>query len=383
MGITLVEDGAASMQIIERTKIILGDVMRNYPKTMKALVVYSKTDYRFEAAYPSPECGPDDIIIKTEGCGICAGDLKCQHGASMFWGDGTQPWVRTPFIPGHEFLGRIVEVGANVKGYALGERVTADQIVPCGECRFCKSGKYWMCQPHHIFGFQSENNGGMAEYVRYPKTAVIHKVPDDMPLEKALLIEPYGCSKHAVDRAGIQCTDVVVISGAGTLGLGMVTYAALKNAKALVSLDLDDSRLAKAGEFGATYTFNPTKTDVTKAIMDLTDGYGCDIYIEATGAPQSVTQGLGLIRKLGTFVEFSVFSQPATVDWSIIGDRKELDVLGAHLSPYCFPYVIESIADGTLKTNGVIKNTFKLEEWEKAFDYASGKYGDLKVALVP
>jgi L-iditol 2-dehydrogenase len=351
---------------------------------MKALVAYSPTDYRFESAYPTPECGDDDIIIKVEGCGICAGDLKCQHGAAMFWGDDVQPrWVNPPFIPGHEFLGYIVETGKNVKGFVVGDRVTADQIVPCGECVFCKTGRYWMCQPHGMHGFHKEYNGGMAEYVRYTKNALVHKVPKNMPLEAALLIEPYGCSKHAVDRANIQCTDVVVISGAGTLGLGMVTYAALKNAKALVALDMVDSRLELAKEFGATHVFNPSKVDVEKEIMNMTGGYGCDIYIEATGHPSSVIQGLKMIRKLGTFVEFSVFSGPTNVDWSIIGDRKELDVLGSHLSPYCFPFVIDGIASGALKTKGVIKTTFKLEEWEKAFDYATGKHGDLKIAFVP
>jgi L-iditol 2-dehydrogenase len=351
---------------------------------MKALVAYSKTDYRYEAAYPSPECGEDDIIIKVEGCGICAGDLKCQHGAAMFWGDDIQPaWVKSPFIPGHEFLGTVVATGKNVKGYVLGDRITADQIVPCGECRFCKSGRYWMCQPHNILGFQGQNNGGMAEYVRYSKNAVLHRVPKDLSLEKALLIEPYACSKHAVDRANIQCDDTVVISGAGSLGLGMITYGALKNPKALVSLDMADERLAKAKEFGATHAFNPAKTDVAAEIMKMTDGYGCDVYIEATGHPSSVIQGLSIIRKLGTFVEFSVFAAPTTVDWSIIGDRKELDVLGSHLSPYCFPFVIDNIAKGTLKTQGMIQNMFKLEEWEKAFDYATGKHGDFKVAIIP
>ena len=89
-----------------------------------------------------------------------------------------------------------------------------------------------------------------------------------------------------------------------------------------------------------------------------------------------------MIRKLGRFVEFSVFGEAASVDWSIIGDRKELDVLGSHLSPYCYPFVIEGIAEGKLKTDGVVSRTFPVEEWEKAFDYAGGKYGDFKVAIV-
>lgn len=356
--------------------------MGELPKTMKALVAYGLGDYRLEQDYPVPECGPDDILIRTEACGICAGDLKCMHGAAMFWGDEVQPrYVETPFIPGHEFLGHIAAMGENVRGFSLGERITADQIVPCGECRFCKTGRYWMCQPHAIFGFQSGNNGGMAEYVRYPKTAVISRVPEEMPLEQALLIEPYGCSKHAVDRAQIGSEDVVVISGAGTLGLGMITYARMRNPSLLIALDLADNRLEKAKEFGADLVMNPAKEDAVKKVMELTDGYGCDIYIEATGHPSSVQQGLNMIRKLGRFVEFSVFGQPATIDWSIIGDRKELDVLGSHLSPYCYPFVIKNIENGSLKTDGVVSRMFPIEEWEKAFEHASGKYGDLKVAI--
>ncbi|NLK37054.1 MAG: alcohol dehydrogenase catalytic domain-containing protein, partial [Epulopiscium sp.] len=97
--------------------------MSKVPETMKALVAYGKGDYRLEMNYPTPKCGPDDIIIKTEACGICAGDLKCQHGAAMFWGDETQPsWVKPPFIPGHEFLGVIAEVGENVKNHKVGDR---------------------------------------------------------------------------------------------------------------------------------------------------------------------------------------------------------------------------------------------------------------------
>lgn len=352
------------------------------PKTMKALVAYGEGDYRFEPAYPAPVCGSEDIIIKTEGCGICAGDLKCYHGAAMFWGDETQPaWVQAPFIPGHEFVGTIVELGRDVKGYEIGERVAAEQIVPCGECRFCNDGHYWMCLPHEIFGFFSEFNGGMAEFVRLPKKARIHKVPKTLKLEDALLIEPYACSKHCVDRAQIGCDDIVVIAGAGALGLGMVTYAALKHPKKLIVLDTIDQRLQKAKEFGADLVWNPTKIDVVAEIMSLTDGYGCDIYIEATGHPAAVSQGMQMIRKLGRFVEFSVFGAPTTLDWSIIGDRKELDVLGSHLSPYCFPYVIENIAEGTLQTAGVVSRGFGVEDWQTAFDYATGKHGDFKVYI--
>lgn len=351
-------------------------------KTMKALVCYGQNDYKLEERYPVPECGPDDVIIKTEACGICAGDLKCMHGAERFWGNEKEPsWVKPPFIPGHEFFGRIVEVGANVKEYRVGDRIIADQILPCGKCRFCKTGKYWMCQPHATFGFQKDNNGGMAEYVRYPLRSVIHRIPEDMSIEKALLIEPYSCSKHCIDRAQITNEDFVVISGAGTLGLGMITYARMKNPAKLVVLDMMDERLEKAKDFGADIVINPSKCDAVKEIMDMTEGYGCDIYIEAAGHPSSVKQGLDMIRKMGRFVEFGVFGSDTTVDWSIIGDEKELDVLGSHLSPYCYDFVIERIASGDLKTDGVISSIYKLDDWVEAFDKATGKDGDFKVAF--
>ncbi len=353
------------------------------PNTMKALVATGVGQYNYDEAYPVPQCGDDDLLIRTEGCGICAGDLKCEHGAAMFWGNDTQPaWVNPPFIPGHEFVGVVEYVGAHVDGYQLGDRIAVDQIAPCGECRFCKTGRYWMCQPHKIYGFFSDFNGGMAEYVRIPtKYSVIHKVPKFLSLEQALCIEPYACSKHCVDRAQIESEDIVVLSGAGTLGLGMVTYARMRNPKKLIVLDMVDKRLEKAMEFGADMVWNPGRMNVIDEIMRLTDGYGCDTYIEATGHPSSVTQGMQMIRKLGRFVEFSVFGEPTTLDWSIIGDRKELDVLGAHLSPYCFPFVIDNIANGKLNTNGIVSSLFELKDWQKAFEYATGKHGDFKVAF--
>ena len=174
---------------------------------------------------------------------------------------------------------------------------------------------------------------------------------------------------------------MVVISGAGTLGLGMITYARMKNPKLLIVLDMQDGRLEKAKEFGADLVFNPGKCDIDKEIKAVTNDYGCDVYIEVTGHPSSVIQGLAVTRKLGRFVEFSVFGSETSVDWSIIGDRKELGILGAHLSPYAYPFVIENMMKGNLKTDGVASSMFKIEEWEKAFDYATGNHGDFKVAF--
>lgn len=343
-------------------------------KQMKALVAHGKNDYRLESV-DIPIANKGDIIIKIEACGICAGDTKAFKGAPRFWGnEDYAAYVEPPAIPGHEFVGIIVELGANTGDWQLGDRVVSEQIVPCGECLYCKTGRYSICVKHDVYGFKNYLNGGMAEYMRLPKGSINYKIPNDMPTNKAVLIEPYSCSMHCIDRASIKNDDIVVLSGAGTLGLGMIGAAKLKNPKKLIVLDLLDNRLAKAKEFGADIVLNPLKDDVKAKILELTDGYGCDIYIEAAGHTDSIGQGLELIRKQGTFVEFSVFSKPALIDWSIIGDGKELTILGVSLSPDCYSKVIKLINEGKLPMDGIVTHKYKLKDWKKAFETAeSGK----------
>jgi len=354
------------------------------PKKMKAVVAYAPGDYKYEEVETPKIENDKEIIIKVEACGICAGDIKAFEGAPSFWGDETQPaYIKAPMIPGHEFIGEIVQMGDAVRGFEIGDRVISEQIVPCWDCRFCGRGQYWMCEKHDLYGFQSNVNGGMAEYMRFTKDAINYKVPEDLPLEQAILIEPYACSLHAVQRAQVQLGDVVVLAGAGTLGLGMIGALKKSGPGKLVVLDMKEDRLELAKEYGADVVLNPSKVDVVQAIKDMTEGYGCDIYIEATGHPKSVEQGLHAIRKLGRFVAFSVFSEPVTVDWSIISDRKELDILGSHLGPYCYPLVIEGISNGDFPTAGVVTHQLKLEEFEKGFKLMETGDESLKVILKP
>ena len=196
------------------------------------------------------------------------------------------------------------------------------------------------------------------------------------------MIEPMACAVHTVNRADIQFDDVVVIAGAGPLGLGMVQLAKLKTPKKLVVIDLVPQRLALAKAFGADVTINPETDDALAIIQGLTQGYGCDVYIETTGVPAGVTQGLELIRKLGRFVEFSVFGKETSADWSIIGDRKELDVRGSHLGPYCYPVVIDLMERGLLTSRGIVTHNFSLNEWEVAFGIANS-FDSIKVLLKP
>lgn len=353
--------------------------------TMKAVICYGPGDYRLEQAAPRPKAGPGEVVIKVSTCGICAGDVKAHHGADMFWA-GESPWVKVPVVPGHEFFGTVVELGENaaeLHGITMGDRVIAEQIVPCGRCRFCRSGKYWMCEVHNIFGFQTRiADGGMAEYMKFASTCIVHKIPQGLSHEEAAIIEPMACAIHTVRRAEIELDDVVVLAGAGPLGLCMAQVIPLKTPKKFIVIDMDDDRLATAREYGAELTLNPKRDDTIGIVKELTGGYGCDVYIEATGHPGGVTQGLEMIRKLGRFVEFSVFGAPTTVDWSVIGDRKELDIRGAHLGPYAYEIAIDLFERRKLTAKGIVTHQYDLDDFDTAMDMA-GKLESVKVLLNP
>lgn len=354
------------------------------PDQMTAIMCRGPKDYRVEQV-ARPQAGSNEMVIRIAACGICASDCKCWSGAAMFWG-GPSPWVKAPVIPGHEFFGYVETLGPGAAehfGVELGDRVIAEQIVPCQKCKFCTSGKYWMCEVHNIFGFQRVvADGAMADFMKIPHNAIVHKIPDGISLEDAAIIEPLACAIHTVNRGDIQLDDVVVIAGAGPLGLMMTQVAYLKTPKKLVVIDPVKARLDLALEFGADVVINPSEGDAKAIISGLTQGYGCDVYIETTGAPIGVTQGLDLIRKLGRFVEFSVFGAETSADWSIIGDRKELDVRGAHLGPYCYPIAIDLLARGLVSSKGIVTHGFTLEEWDEAIKVAYS-LDSIKVLLKP
>jgi threonine dehydrogenase-like Zn-dependent dehydrogenase len=357
------------------------------PQTMKAVRVYGVEDYRLEEV-PVPQTGPGEVLVRVLATGICASDVKTYLGAARVWGGGgMSAYIQTPVIPGHEFVGQVVALGEGAgqkHGLALGDLAVSEQIVPCWQCRFCRRGQYWMCQQHDIYGFiQDRAEGSWAEYMRFPANAINHVVPADVAPEHAALIEPLACAIHAVERGGIQLDDVVVIAGLGPIGMCMLQVARLKNPALLIALDLQPKRLALAEQLGADLALNPAEEDVVQRVLGLTEGYGCDVYIEASGAGPAVPQGLEMIRKLGTFVEFSVHGGPVAVDWSIIGDAKELDIHGAHLGPYCYPKAIRYIHDGTVAAAKIVTHTLPLADFGRGIDLVHDQSESLKVVLLP
>ncbi len=260
---------------------------------MRAVICHGPENYQLEeVAVPKP--GPGEALIRVEATGICASDLKCYHGAAKFWGDSTRPaWAETEVIPGHEFVGKVVQLddkAADRWGIALGDRVVAEQIVPCWKCRYCVNGEYWMCAPHDMFGFKRRTPGGMAEYMVYNKDALVYKISPDLPPAHAAFTEPLSCALHAVERGEIKFEDTVVVAGCGPIGLGMIAGAKSKNPKTVVALDMAQDKLDIAKECGADVIINIGQEDAVAMVKEMTDGYGADVYLEGTGHPSAVAK---------------------------------------------------------------------------------------------
>jgi threonine dehydrogenase-like Zn-dependent dehydrogenase len=353
---------------------------------MHAVVCHGPRDYRFEKV-PIPEPGPGSALVKVGAVGICASDLKCYHGAAKFWGDDHRPaWAETDVIPGHEFVGTVVQLDQEASerwSVGVGDRVVSEQIVPCWKCRYCRRGQYWMCSPHDLYGFKRRTPGAMASYMVFPPEAIVHRISSNLPAHHAAFAEPLSCSLHAVERADIGFEDVVVVAGCGPIGLGMILGAAAKSPAHVVALDRVDEKLAVARLCGADITVNVGTDDPLSIVAEVTDGYGADVYLEGSGHAAAVPQGLRLLRKLGTYVEYGVFGTEVTVDWSIISDDKELDVRGAHLGPYCWPAAIRMLESGELPMDQICTHQLPLRQYKEGLDLVAEGTSSIKVSLIP
>lgn len=355
------------------------------PETMKALRIHAPNDLRLDTV-AVPRITEDEVLVRVLATGICAGDIKIVDGAQMFWGGGVLPkWVDEPVTLGHEFVGEIVAIGDAAEkrtGLALGDYAVAEQIIPCGQCRYCTSGERWMCRDQRIYGSKKGvAEGSMAQFMKYVPNSVIHRVPKHVPPEQLSMIEPLSCAVHTVERAAISFDDVVVIAGMGPIGLCKLQLARRKSPKMLIALDVQPHRLGLAKRYGADHVFNPRECDVVKEVKKLTAGYGCDIYIHCSGHSSGVTQGLQMLRNHGRYVEFSVFMSDTSVDWSIIGDRKELDIRGAHISGLTgYEIAIDMLAKGVIDVTGIVTQVFELERFQEAF--ATAKKGTESIKVV-
>jgi len=353
------------------------------PMLTQGVVIYGQEDFRCEDV-EIPDPGEEEVLVEIESCGICAADPKIYYGGAYF---SQVAYDNAPIVAGHEFMGRVIKLGpgaAEKYGLKVGDRAIAENIVPCWKCYWCRRGEYNLCDPHAIFGV-IKHNGGWAGHILYPWGSLVHKVPENVFWADAAIIEPLACALYGVNRAKIQFGETVVIIGCGPIGLFMVQGAKLKNPKHVIAIDHHDNRLEVARDLGADITINPKKEDAVAKVKSFTeDGIGCDVVLEAAGSNKSVKIAIDMLRKGGRLMEFAVFAEEVSFDWSIISDIKELEVIGGHLGFHTYPSAIDFLSRGLITSRGITSKPYPLEDFKKAIDVSKkDKDNFIKVLMKP
>ncbi|MCJ7536576.1 MAG: alcohol dehydrogenase catalytic domain-containing protein [Anaerolineales bacterium] len=347
---------------------------------MLAAVYYGPHDLRVEER-PVPEISSTEALLKVISTGICGTDLRIWHGAHRKYPPGT---IR---IPGHEVVGDIIEVGSNVKGLELGQRVFMAPNMGCGHCRQCISGNNNLCAFYEAPGITFD--GSFAQYMRIPAAAILqgNLIPISRELDPAAvaLIEPFACVLRGQDAVHIQPGESVLVVGAGPIGIMHIMLAKLHGAGIVFVSELIPERTAQAMEFGADWVVNPTTQDLAGFIDHHTHSVGVDVVIVAAPAhkAQEIAIELAAIGGRINFFGGLPKDQPIIQMNSNMVHYKELLVTGttASSTQNC-QRAAEIVKSGRIDLSSLIEARFPLSEAEQAFSKADSGEA-LKVILEP
>jgi L-iditol 2-dehydrogenase len=347
---------------------------------MLAVVYHGPEDLRVEM-HPVPEIAPGEVLLKVLSTGICGTDVRILHGAHRKYTPGT---VR---IPGHEVVGDIVEVGADVKGLEVGQRVFMAPNMGCGHCRQCISGNNNLCANYDAPGITFD--GSFAEYMRVPSAAILQgnliPVSKDVDPAAAALIEPFACVLRGQDAVHIQPGESVLVVGAGPIGIMHVMLANLRGAGCVIVSELIPERATQAREFGADLVVNPAQEDLTAVIDKQTNGAGVDVVIVAAPAHKAQEAAVELTAIGGRINFFGGLpkDRPSIQINSNLVHYKELIVTGTTAcSTQDCQRAAAIVNSGRIDLSKLIGARFPLGEASQAFSVAeSGKA--LKVVLEP
>lgn len=342
---------------------------------MNALVKYEKGPGHVELRdMPEPEPAANQVLLDVAHCGICGTDLHVYHDTFKNY---------PPVILGHEFAGTVVDTGSAVQDIRPGERfaVLGAAAVTCGACPYCYRGEFMFCSSRRGMGHGVD--GAFARYA-VARPDQLYRVPDDVSLTTAALVEPLAAAVHAVGDVGrFQLGDVVLVSGPGPIGLLCLKLLATQGIKTLVAGTATDAlRLEKAQAFGAARTIAVDQEDVVAVVDEETDGLGVDVAFECAGAEASVRNCLSAIRPLGRYVQVGHFGQDLTVPWDHIAFR-QLRVDGSvGYTRDTWDQTLRILKQGRLELGDVITHTLPLSDWRTGFDLVEEQQA-VKVLLTP
>jgi len=249
-----------------------------------------------EISVPVPEIAEDEALIRIIYSGICATDMEILGGEMALIREGK---IRYPVRFGHEYSAVVEKVGSKVKNIKVGDHVLSDPAVTCGKCEACLAGNYQGCKESRSVGTVNCWDGSFAEYMHVPERH-LHKLPDDLDMMEAALIEPSGISMEGLKRGGDLKGKTVVVVGTGAIGMTGVAMARHFKPGKIILVGRTDGKLAIGKELGADVVINSRKEDAVAAVMRETDGLGADMILETSGNVEAVNQCILFARYRGT-----------------------------------------------------------------------------------
>ena len=343
---------------------------------MKALVLTAYNHLEIQD-WPRPEIAADEVLLRVAACGICGSDI---HGM-----DGSTGRRQPPIIMGHEAAGMIVEVGAEVEGWAVGDRATFDSTIYCGRCWYCRRGEINLCDHRRVLGVSCDEyrrHGAFAEFVAVPQR-VLYRVPAEVTFVHAALVEPLSIALHAVARSGVALGDTAVVVGTGMIGLLVVQALRAAGCGRIYGVDVDAQRLQAACQLGADEGFRSDTLDVKSEVLRRTDGRGADLALEVVGATATVQLALAALRKGGRLT--LVGNLAPQVEFPLqAAVTREITIHGSCASRGEYPACLEMIARGRMKVAPLVSAVAPLSDGPQWFQRLHrGGEGLLKVVLEP
>ncbi len=343
---------------------------------MKALVLEQYKHFVF-TDMPVPQISDDDVLVRVKVCGICGSDI---HGM-----DGSSGRRIPPLIMGHEASGVIEAVGADVRGWQPGDRVTFDSTVYCGECWYCRRGEINLCDNRRVLGVSCgdyRQHGAFAEYVAVP-SRILYRLPDNLTFEQGAFVEPVSIAAHAVARTllPLGCTAVVV--GSGMIGLLVIQTLRAAGCSQVIAVDLDQSRLDLAVELGASLGLRADQPDILDVIRQHTGGRGADAAFEVVGITPTLRLAVDSVRKGGHVTLVGNIAPKAELALQTVVTR-EITLNGSCSSRGEYAVCLDMISRGVIKVDPLISAVAPLNEGGSWFSRLyEGKEPLLKVMLRP
>jgi threonine 3-dehydrogenase len=315
---------------------------------------------------PMPDVGPNDVLVKVIKTAICGTDLHIYH-----WDDWSQRTVKPGLVIGHEFVGRIVELGSAVQGWQVGQRVSAEGHIVCGHCRNCRAGRQHLCP--NTTGIGVNRAGAFAEYIAVPASN-LWPIPDQVPSELAAFFDPYGNAAHCALEFDLVGEDVL-ITGAGPIGIIAAGIAKHVGARNVVVTDVNDYRLKLAADMGATRVVNVSKQSLREVMADL-HMEGFDVGMEMSGNPRAFNDMLDCMYHGGKVALLGILPKGAGIDWDKV-IFKGLVLHGIYgRRMYETWYKMTQMVLTGFPLGKVLTHQIQIEDFQRGFDLmASGQCG--------